>query len=323
MNFDFQTESDFNRAHLKAFVRDTLALIMRRPRELLSYDAVARSLKVFGEYYKGVQAVPVSKIVGSTTLRYHDFDRAFLPTQTQTKMRWKRVDSAYYRNTDLPPIQLYQVGDVYFVRDGHHRVSVAREKGQEFIDAEIIEVRTRVPLTVDSTVSDVQIAGEYIEFLDRTHLDKLRPEEPIRFSEPGGYMRLVEHIAVHRYFMGLEMKRPIRWEDAVAHWYDHLYLPVVRVIREHKILRDFPHRTEADLYLWIMDHHYFLQEHGEHVPLEDAARQFAQRYSQRTDRRLIRMVRQAVVDFLGGERGAPPLIGTMASEPYPKETSRT
>ncbi len=321
MNFDFQTENDFNHAYFKAFMRDTLALIMRRPRELLSYAAVARSLKVFGEFYKGVQAVPVSKIVGSTTLRYRDFDRAFLPTQTQTKTRWKRVDAAYYGAVDLPPVQLYQVGDVYFVRDGHHRVSVARERGQEFVDAEIIEVRARVPLTADSTACDVAIAGEYVEFLDRTHLDKLRPEEQIRFSEPGGYMRLIEHIAVHRYFMGLEMKRPIRWEDAVVHWYDRLYLPVVRVIREHKILRDFPHRTEADLYVWIMDHHYFLQERGEDVPLEDAAMHFVQRYSRRVDRRLIQMVRHAVVDFLGGEDGAPPLVGTMASEPYPKETS--
>jgi hypothetical protein len=323
MNFDFRTENDFNHAHFKAFVRDTLALIVRRPNELLSYNAVASSLKVFGEYYKGVHAVPLSKIVGSTTLRYHDFDRAFLPTQTQTKSRWKSIDSAYYRSIDLPPVQLYQVGEVYFVRDGHHRVSVAREKGQEFIDAEIIEVKARVPLTAESTVSGLEIAGEFVEFLDKTHIDKLRPDQQIQFSEPGGYMRLIEHIAVHRYFMGLEKKRPIRWADAVAHWYDHLYLPVVRVIREHKILRDFPHRSEADLYLWIMDHHYFLQAQGEDVPLEDAAMHFAQHYSQRADRKLLRAVRQAVVDFLGGEGGAPPLIGTMTSEPYPKETPQS
>ncbi len=319
MSFEFQTETDFNEARIKAFLRETVALIRHRPNELLSFDAVKRSLKVFGESYRGVQAVPVARIVGSATLRYHDFDRAFLPIRNTTKGRWKSVDKAYYEYKDLPPVQLYQVGEAYFVRDGHHRVSVAREKGMEFIDAEVIEVRTRVPLTPDLTAADLEIAGEYVEFLDKTQIEKLRPDPQIRFSEPGGYVRLIEHIAVHRYFMGVEQKHPIKWPDAVAHWYDEIYLPVVHVIREHKMLRDFPHRTEADLYLWIMDHHYFLREQDAHVELQDAAVDFARHYSERADKRLIRTVRQAVGEFLGSIEPMPPLIGTWVSEPYSDE----
>jgi hypothetical protein len=313
--FSNQTESDFTRARFKAFLGEIAAMVGRRPNAPLSFDAVKRSLKVFGQFYRGVQTVPINQIVGSATLRYHDFDRAFLPTQARTKSRWRNIDRAYYQNVDLPPVQLYQVGEFYFVRDGHHRISVARERGQEFIEGEVIEVKTRVPLSPDLTAQNLEMAGEYAEFIEKTQIDKLRPDQATQFSEPGGYARLVEHIAVHRYFLGIEQKRKIAWKEAVTSWYDHLYLPVVRVVREHGILKNFPRRTEADLYLWIMDHHYFLNEQDENVALEDAAIDFAEQYSQRFDKRLLRSVRQAVAEILGNEEFMP-VEGTMASEPH-------
>lgn len=274
--FSGQVESDFARARLKAFFHEIGAMIARRPNEPLSFDAVKRSLKVFGQFYRGVQTVPIDGIVGSATLRYHDFDRAFLPTQTRTKMRWRNIDRAYYQNVDLPPVQLYQVGDFYFVRDGHHRISVARERGQQFIEGEVIEVKTRVPLSPDLTAHDLEIAGEYGEFLERTQIDKLRSDHSIQFSEPGGYARLIEHIAVHRYFMGLDLKRDVPDEEAVVHWYDTVYLPIVKVIRQSKILKDFPGKTEGDLYLWVLDHQRYLSEQeGQSLqPPEAAARGF-------------------------------------------------
>ena len=313
-----QTETDFTRARLKPFWRELFAMIVRRPNELLSFEEVKRSLKVFGQNYRGVQTVPVAQIIGSATLRYHDFDRAFLPTQTFTKARWRRVDEAYYEDVNLPPVQLYQIGEVYFVRDGHHRVSVARERGQEFIEAEVIEVKTRVPLTADLTAQDLEIVGEYANFLEQTRIDKLRPDQAIQFSEPGGYARLIEHIAVHRYFLGVEADHPIKWADAVASWYDTVYMPVVNTIREHTILNDFPRRTEADLYLWITDHHYYLNEQGEEIDLPQAAIDFAKNYSERVDKKLLRGVKQAVTDFLEGN-GMLPVEGTMVSEPHRSE----
>ncbi len=309
-------ESDFTRARAKAFLHEVAAALAHRPNELLSFDAVRRSLKIFGEHYRGVRPVRVSQIVGSTTQRYHDFDRAFLPTQTRTKSRWKSIDRAYYRDVGLPPVQLYQVGEVYYVRDGHHRISVARERGQEFIDAEIVELSTRVPFNRELASAGEEIPGRYAEFLDKTQLDQLRPGYLIRFSEPGGYERLIEHIAVHRYFMGIEQRHPIRWRDAVIDWFDRVYAPVVRSIREHQILHAFPNRTEADLYLWIMDHHYFLSRQRAGVALEQAAVDFAQHYSQRLDKKLLRVVRQAVSDFVGGYAQFQPLVGTMVSAPY-------
>jgi hypothetical protein len=114
--------------------------------------------------------------------------------------------------------------------------------------------------------------------------------------------------------MGIERKQKIPWLEAVASWYDHVYLPMVKIIRDHTILKDFPRRTEADLYLWIMNHHYFLNEHHL-VGLDDAAMDFAANYSQRIDKKFLRGLRRAVADFLGGE-SLLPVEGTMTSEPH-------
>jgi hypothetical protein len=311
-----RTWADFNKARRKAFWRDIAAMFSRRPNELVSFEQVKRSLKTLGESYRGVQTVPLDKIIGTATLRFHDFDRAFLPTSDRIQERWRRVDEAWYEDVHLPPVQLYKVGDAYFVRDGHHRISVAREKGQEFIEAEVIEVKTRVPITPDLTSADLEIVGEYADFIEKTRLDKLRPDHNIRFSEPGSYARLIEHIAVHRYFLGEEQQHKVSWEEAVASWYDNVYLPVVRAIREHNILSDFPNRTEADLYLWITDHHYFLHEQDQDVDLEQAAVDFAERYSQRLDKRLLNAAKQAVTEFLEGETLKPMLemFGTPNAE---------
>ena len=312
--FSTETENDYGRARFKAFWNDIRAMVVRRPNELVSFDQVKRSLKTFGENYRGVQTIPLDKIVGSATLRYNDFDSAFLPRQARTKSRWRSIDLAHYTDVGLPPVQLYQIGDVYFVRDGHHRISVARERGQVYIEAEVIEVKTHVPVTPDLLATDLDIVGEYSDFIENTRIDKLRPDQSIRFSEPGGYARLIEHIAVHRYFLGAEAKNKIPWQEAVVSWYDNLYLPVVKTIREHNILGDFPRRTEADLYLWIMDHYYFLREQDESVGLEDAAVHFAANYSQRLDKRLLKAVKQAVSEIIDVE--TKPVVGTFLSEPH-------
>jgi hypothetical protein len=296
-----QAEMDFDRARFRAFLREAANLIARRPNELLSFDAVQRSLVTYGSSYRGVQTVPLAQIVGSATNRYADFDRAFLPAQVRTKSRWKRIDQLRMAGEVLPPVQLFKVGDLYFVRDGHHRVSVARETGQEFIDAEVIEVRTRVPLTSfkdELEGNQLEIIGEYADFVEKTQLDRLRPEAQIKFSDAGGYARLLEHIVVHRYFMGLDLKREISWEEAVADWYDSLYMPIVRIIREQNILADFPNRTEADLYLWIMDHHHYLQERGEPA-LARAAEDFAVKYSPRLSRKLARVLHNLIAEWRG------------------------
>ena len=170
---------------------------------------------------------------------------------------------------------LYKVGEVYFVVDGHHRVSVARQQGQIYIEAEVRECATRVNLTPNLRLEDLEILGSKVNFLERTSLDSLRPGANIKVTIPDGFERMLEHIAVHRYFMGLDLKRDISEEEAVAHWYDTVYMPVVNVIRDTDILKEFPDKTEGDLYLWVLDHQRYLVEEGESLqPPEAAARTF-------------------------------------------------
>ena len=272
---NMRVRSDFSRARFKSFLNRVQAVISGRPTRLLSYDDVKSALHIGGPVYRGVQTVRVDQIVGSLN-RYHQFDRAFLPVEDTTGSRWQSVDRAFYEEVSLPPVVLYKVGQVYFVVDGHHRVSVAREQGQEFIEADVRECATRVNITPDLKPEDLTILGEKVDFLERTHIDDLRPDSRIRLTVPDGFDRMLQHIAVHRYFMGLDLKRDVSEQEAITHWYDTVYMPIVKVIRQSKILKEFPGKTEADLYLWVLDHQrYLAEEEGQKLqPPEAAARGF-------------------------------------------------
>src|SRR5512135_1320377 len=198
-----RVRSDFSRARLKSFLNRVRSVVSGRPTTLLSYDEVKSALHIGGPIYRGVQTVRVDQIVGSLN-RYHQFDRAFLPVEDRICTRWQSVDRAFYQEISLPPVVLYKIGQVYFVVDGHHRVSVAREQGQEFIEAEVRECHVKVPVGPDLQPEDLEILGARVEFLERTGLDHLRPGAQIEVTVPDGYSRILEHIAVHRYFMGLE-----------------------------------------------------------------------------------------------------------------------
>ncbi len=299
-----QADQAFSRARYKSFLNKVWGAVRGNSTALLPFDAVKEKLRLGGQVYRGMQTVPVDRIVGSVG-RYQDFDNAFLPTQDATKDRWKSIGRAFYQDISLPPVSLYQVGDAYFVLDGNHRVSVAREQGQAYIDAEVTEVQVRVPVGPDLRLEDLEILGERVAFLERTHMDKIRPDANIQFTIAGGFDRLVEHIAVHRYYMGLERKRDIPEDEAVAHWYDTVYLPVVREVREHDILKEFPGRTESDLYLWIIDHQHYLRETcaGDGPTTEEAAEEYAEQFSERPVTRVVQAAKQVVQSLLGPVSG--------------------
>lgn len=278
-----QSRNDYARARFKAFWRGVLAAISGETNTLLSYDDIKEKLHIGGPIYRGVKPVRVDQIVGSLN-RYHEFDRAFLPLQDQNAERWQRVNQAFYNEISLPPVVLYQVGGVYFVVDGHHRVSVAREQNQVYIDAEVRECATKVNITPDIRPEDLQDLHDKVHFIERTGVDHIRPDADITLTLSGGYARMLEHIAVHRYFMGLDEQRDISEAEAVAHWYDTVYLPIVMVVRESDILHEFPARTEADLYLWVLDHQHFLHEQGRDLmPPAAAAWEFLQAKDEEKD----------------------------------------
>jgi hypothetical protein len=278
MNDEFgsQAKADYARARFKAFVRGVMATLAGEKNNLLSYDEVKERLRIGGPIYRGMRTVRLDQIIGSLN-RYQDFDRTFLPVRDKLAERWQSVDRAFYKEISLPPIVLYKVGDVYFVVDGHHRVSVAKEQGQEFIDAEVRECATKVNITPNIRTRDLQILSAKVDFIERTNMDRIRPDAHIILTIPDGFDRMLEHIAVHRYFMGIDLKRHISEEEGIAHWYDTVYMPIIIVIRESNILEDFPGKTEGDLYLWVLDHQEYLHQQGENLqPPADAARKFIQ-----------------------------------------------
>jgi hypothetical protein len=272
---DQQARNDFQRARFKAFMNRVWASVSGKPTTLLSYDEIKEKLRIGGPIYRGVQTVQVDQIAGSLN-RYHEFDRVFLPASDTLANRWQSVNRAFYQEISLPPVVLYKVGQVYFVVDGHHRVSVAREQGQLYIEAEVRECSTRINITADLKPEDLEILEDKVHFLERTGLDRLRPDSYIKLTIPDGFERMLEHIAVHGYFMGLDLQRDISEEEAIVDWYDRVYLPIIEVIRDTNILQEFPEKTEGDLYLWVLDHLHYL-ESQEGIPLQppgEAARNF-------------------------------------------------
>src|SRR6266545_4242631 len=228
--------------------QEILGLLNRGPAELLPFEEVRQRLKLRPGLFRGLQHIPLDRVIGSVG-RYHEFNRAFLPRRADD--RWRRINSLWQRGASLPPIEVYKVGDVYFVSDGNHRVSVARANGATHIEAYVTEFHSPVSLDAETDLDDLNIKQEQAEFLERTRLPTLRPGARIELTVPGGYRQLPEHIAVHQYFMGQERGRAVQWDEAVADWFDRVYLPIVQAIRRHNLLAQFPRRTEGDLYLWI------------------------------------------------------------------------
>jgi nucleotide-binding universal stress UspA family protein len=305
---------DYNQAKRQATLRRIWAQVTGQDNNLIPFEDLRRTLGLINQRYRGVQPVPLDKIIGSLG-RSADFDRVFLPTQKHTQRKWLSIDSAHLEGVYLPPVQLYKVGDAYFVVDGHHRVSVARQKEQAFIDAEVTEVQSRVPVTADLTVDGLDVLAAYRGFLDDTRLDVLRPEQDIRLTMPGDYARLLDHIRVHKYFVETEQSRELSWEQAVTHWYDHVYKPLVQTIRRYRLLRDFPGHTEADLYLWIIEHAYHLSRRmNQDLPPSEVAADFASRFGH-GPRRIWQRVRRFIVNLLVPDQlGAGPRAGSWREE---------
>lgn len=280
---------DFQRARRQAGLQELLARLRGKSTALLSYEEVRHKLKAEGSASRGLQEIPLDAIVGSVG-RYTDFTRGFLPRDAVDQTRWARVSAAAAGLAGLPPIEVYQIGQVYFVLDGNHRVSVAGQLGATHIQAYVTEVRTKVPLTPDTQPDELIIKARYADFLERTKLDELRPGADLSVTAPGQYRVLEEQIEAHRYFMNLAQGHEIPYAEAVANWYDELYLPVVQVIREQGLLHDFPGRTETDLYLWVSEYRAELEkELGWQIPPEVAAADLAAQFSTRPQKVVARM----------------------------------
>jgi hypothetical protein len=285
MEFDAisqQTASDFSLARSKAFLSQIQHFLNTDRDKLLSFNDVKDILKPKNEVYHGSRVVPVNLIAGSEG-RYHDFNKFFLPRREHLRYRWQKVDEAHIRDIILPPIQLYEIGGVYFVRDGNHRVSVARSQNVEFIDADVTSLATEINLNPSMTTDDLRVALINYEkniFYEKTNFGGLTGYYELNFSAPGRYDVIYNHILVHKYYLNENIKDEILFDDALVSWFNNVYNPVMTIIRDQWLLVNFPGRTEADLYVWIIKHWDFLKKKYKAYSLAKAAQDFSVKYGQ-------------------------------------------
>jgi hypothetical protein len=289
--FDDRAQQDFEKQYRRAFWRKLATYFQGDSNELLEYDEIRRQLPFQGQRDLGVKTIPLDKIVGSVG-RYRDFDRAFLPTQRETKGRWINISKARYEDKDLPAIEAYKIGDVYFVRDGNHRVSVAREREQEFIDAYVTEIDIPIPLTPDMDMQAVIEKRNYAQFMQQTNLNRLRPDSQLELSLKEEYGRLLSHIDAHRYYLSLERGYEVPYEEAAVSWYDNVYLPLVGLIEEHSLTKDLPGYTLTDLYLFVSEYQWLLRKEDSEEHLESEVQKLSEVYQEARVQKVLNYLRR-------------------------------
>ncbi|HEY0830161.1 MAG TPA: ParB N-terminal domain-containing protein [Candidatus Dormibacteraeota bacterium] len=256
---------DFDSARARAFRRSLGTILTGRAQRLRSIEPMLRAAGLEGRSFGGVQEIPLDRIVGSVApdIKTGDFDPGFLPLNRRMRERWTRIYQAMVEGDELPPIDVYKVDDNYYVIDGHHRVSVARNLDRPVINARVINVKTRAPLGPDVDAESLLKAAEYAAFLEVTQLHRTRPQARLECSRLGRYDVIMQHIIGHRYFLSLEQHRDVPLQEAAASWYDHVYHPIAEAIRRHKVLEQMPGWTEADVYVEISRRWMALSQEGE------------------------------------------------------------
>jgi hypothetical protein len=265
----------FDRARRRSVYRRLARVIRGEPLpDLLPLEEATRRLRPFERRYVGLRAIPVKNVVG-TDSRRADFDRDFLPRRPDIGSRWRQVERAY-PDGDFPPIVVYQLGEAYFVLDGHHRVAIARQRDMETIDAEVTELRARWRLRADADIVQLIHAEQQRIFMEESGLDRTRPELCINFSRPVGYIELLETIQLHGYHAMLAAGKALEPAQISAGWLEDVYEPTVAAIRREGLDRAYPDATEADLFLCVWQRRRELMPETGCRPLEEAAQQVAE-----------------------------------------------
>lgn len=272
-------DDNFTRAMQKAFMEDLKGFLKRKSPRLLPFEEVKDKLEIWFADDRGIQNVPMESIVGSEG-RYHAFTRSFLPLQEDLRDRWKKIDQVRESGQSLPPVELYKVSNAFFVKDGHHRISVARTKGAKYIEARVYEYQCDVPLDKDTDFEKLAIQENYHRFLKETGLNKSRCGCILQMTRFGGYSILMEHIQTHKYYLEKKVKKDIALQDAAASWFDRIYSPLAEIIRDNRIMKQFPHRTETDFYVWVFKHRRKLRKD---VPNDDNPADTVEAYAKKYD----------------------------------------
>jgi uncharacterized ParB-like nuclease family protein len=256
-------DEDWNRARRKLLYQEVVCFFKECSVDLLSFEDVRTGLHLRQKFDRGLQEIPLDRIRGSVG-RYNDFTSAFLPRKEHMRERWERVDMAM-RAGKTPPIDVYQVGESYFVIDGNHRVSIARQRGLENIEAYVSEFQTPFGLSPEADIDELLIKSERADYLEKIGLVGPPAVREIVFTCPDCYGDLLDMVETYRQGLQQAGENPASFEEVVSAWYEEVYGPGIEIIRKNNLLARFPNRTEADLFIWAWKNNKVLEE----LALED------------------------------------------------------
>ena len=249
-------QNDFLRARRRAAASRVAARLRGEPgdvRMVLPYEEVIEALGFVSEHPAGVEVVALDAIVG-TVDRERDFDRSFRPTSGRVRSRWENIAAAMRRGESLPPVDLVRIGEIYFVRDGHNRVSVARALGRRDIEAYVTEVTTRVGAGKKITLADLPFKSHERVFFERVPLPANARDE-IQITDPWDYARLAEHVEAWGFRTSQERHEAISRRETAFQWLENEYRPVVKMLREADLIGN---RTETEAYMRVSAERYRL-----------------------------------------------------------------
>ena len=250
-------QDDFSRARRSQLLADLGRRLRREPDDvalILPFDEVVEALGMTGEVELGLKTIQLDSVVG-TVDRTRDFDRGFRPTTPRVRGRWQRIAAAQRRGEAFPPISVYRVGDLHFVRDGHHRVSVAKSLGRADIDAYVTQVRTRIGTGEELRLADLPMKSHERLFSERV---PLAPEQlaRVRPSDPWDYGTLAEGVEAWGFRVMQERREYVDREEIARLWYEEDFLPVVETLRQGGFIR--PSEAESDAYARVVGARYEL-----------------------------------------------------------------
>jgi len=249
-------ENDFLRARRRQVLSKLARRLRREPDDvnlILPFDEVVAALGYEGERSLGLKTIKLRSIIG-TVDSTRDFDRMFRPTSGRVRERWEKLALAQRKGESIPPIDVYRVGDVHFVRDGHHRVSIAMATGQKKIDAYVTEVRTSLPAEDIDRRGDLLVKSYERVFASRVPLPA-GDRAAIRVSDPWSYAELGEAVEAWGFRYQQHQQRLCDRSEIARRWFADEYTPVVRMMREADLLGS---STDAEAYLRVTAERYRL-----------------------------------------------------------------
>jgi hypothetical protein len=291
----------FERARRQARIEQFSNQLTGRNQSAIPFERIRTQLKHQNPWYKGVQDIPVAAVVGSVG-RYIEFSRTFLPLNDAIRERWIGIDKLAGAK-GWPPIELYQVGNSYYVKDGNHRLSVANQLQMPTIEAHVWAFPVEIEINVEDTLDALLIRFGERAFFEKTGLNKRHPNHNIRFTSAGRYTELLAQIEDLGDKLAIIDGQKMPYYDAVDAWFEMIYLPTIQIIRDSTLLNDFPGRSESDLFVWMSGHRDGLQlKYGTYENLAVLAAILANEYKERHIQKLTRQMRRLL-----GNHTLPPL----------------